>query len=433
LIEACVAAAPGAPAHVLINDEEAEHLPGCNLAIRKSALMAIGGFREVFTTAGDDVDVCWRLREQGGKLRFLPSAVVWHHRRFTVGAYFRQQRGYGNAEALLIRLYPLRFAWLGGAKWEGAVYGEEITQDDLSNHLIHFGPFGRAPFQCIYSRGGNALTYWLGGLTWLGAAGMTVLLSVLLSGWWLAVTAVMIAGTLSAASRRAAVRDFTLKYPTWQHRALLWALCVAQPPVREWARLRGMVRHKAVPRGKLHWSWNRRPSRRPDPSASNVRFAFWSERNLGREEWQAAFEYETGASLKQTFQPTDGWSVWDGWVRVYGLRIATASMTEFHGGGKTLTRVKLSQSSLPATGLSAIGLLAIVGLLLGGPTLAILSGGILAFCGVVLGVEKLALRRLARMVVTAAHRAGLSLMEGGCVTTAPDQNVRLPARVLDSH
>ena len=57
----CVANAPGGPVHVLLSDTEAEHIPGCNMAFRKTALQAIGGFDPQFRTAGDDVDVCWRL------------------------------------------------------------------------------------------------------------------------------------------------------------------------------------------------------------------------------------------------------------------------------------------------------------------------------------------------------------------------------------
>ncbi|MFZ4768175.1 MAG: glycosyltransferase, partial [Roseimicrobium sp.] len=57
--EACVALAPGAPSHVLLDDFEAEHLPGCNLVIRRSALEEVGGFGAEFLAAGDDVDVCW--------------------------------------------------------------------------------------------------------------------------------------------------------------------------------------------------------------------------------------------------------------------------------------------------------------------------------------------------------------------------------------
>src|SRR5262249_17882657 len=38
----CVDHAPGNPTHVLITDLEAEHLPGCNMAFRKSCLQAVG-------------------------------------------------------------------------------------------------------------------------------------------------------------------------------------------------------------------------------------------------------------------------------------------------------------------------------------------------------------------------------------------------------
>jgi hypothetical protein len=51
----CVANAPGSPTHVLLTDQEAEHIPGCNMAVRKSDLEAIGGFDPQYRTAGDDV------------------------------------------------------------------------------------------------------------------------------------------------------------------------------------------------------------------------------------------------------------------------------------------------------------------------------------------------------------------------------------------
>ncbi len=51
--------APGNPVQVLVDNELAEHIPGCNMAFRKRALEAIGGFNPVYRTAGDDVDVCW--------------------------------------------------------------------------------------------------------------------------------------------------------------------------------------------------------------------------------------------------------------------------------------------------------------------------------------------------------------------------------------
>src|SRR5207253_1909807 len=80
----CVANAPGGPTHVLLSDREAEHIPGCNMAFRRDALRAIGGFDPQFRAAGDDVDVCWQLQKRGWTLGFSPAAVVWHHRRNSV-------------------------------------------------------------------------------------------------------------------------------------------------------------------------------------------------------------------------------------------------------------------------------------------------------------------------------------------------------------
>jgi len=40
-IAQCIARAPGGPTHVLLDDRIAEHVPGCNMAFRRDALLAI--------------------------------------------------------------------------------------------------------------------------------------------------------------------------------------------------------------------------------------------------------------------------------------------------------------------------------------------------------------------------------------------------------
>ncbi len=126
-IEGCVAAAPGAPCHVLVADDRAEHLAGCNMVFTKAALVAVGGFDAQFTSAGDDVDICWRILDAGFKLGYSPAAFVWHFRRNTVKAYYGQQRGYGRAEAALYLKYPERFNALGQIKWRGTIPGLAAT------------------------------------------------------------------------------------------------------------------------------------------------------------------------------------------------------------------------------------------------------------------------------------------------------------------
>lgn len=149
--EAVVAAAPGAPSHVMLDDEEAEHLPGCNLAVTRTAFFDVGGFDPAFTTAGDDVDFCWRLRDRGFRLGFAPTAFVWHHRRGSLAGYLRQQIGYGKAEALLIDKHPHRFTTGGDARWEGFVYaGGPIRAVDGS--VIYHGTMGLAGYQGVIQR-----------------------------------------------------------------------------------------------------------------------------------------------------------------------------------------------------------------------------------------------------------------------------------------
>src|SRR5256712_3457987 len=75
-IAEAVANAPGNPTHVLVSDQEAEHIPGCNMAVRRACLQAVGGVDPQFRVAGDDVDLSCRLRECGDALGVLPHALV---------------------------------------------------------------------------------------------------------------------------------------------------------------------------------------------------------------------------------------------------------------------------------------------------------------------------------------------------------------------
>jgi glycosyltransferase involved in cell wall biosynthesis len=144
--------APGGPIHVLVSDTEAEHIPGCNMAFRRRALAAIGGFDPSFRVAGDDVDACWRLTERGMKIGFSPAAVVWHHRRPSLRAYWRQQRGYGRAEAFLERKWPDKYNVLGHVSWGGRVYGNAVLrQIGARAGRIYHGTWGSAPFQSFSS------------------------------------------------------------------------------------------------------------------------------------------------------------------------------------------------------------------------------------------------------------------------------------------
>lgn len=158
---ACVANAPGGPLHVLVSDDQAEHLPGCNLAFRKHHLLAIGGFDPRFRTAGDDVDVCWRIQAHGGWLAFSPGAMVWHHRRNSIRSYVRQQKGYGRAEAILEQKWPEKYNSLGHLNWKGRIYGKGLTRAICCRKWrIYHGTWGSAPFQSLYGPAAGFLESW---------------------------------------------------------------------------------------------------------------------------------------------------------------------------------------------------------------------------------------------------------------------------------
>jgi glycosyltransferase involved in cell wall biosynthesis len=146
MLQAALGAAPGLPREVRSGDDRLSQLCGCNMAVRKSALTKLGGgFDPLFDRAGDDVDLSIRLRDRGELLAHAPSAIVMHQRRSTIGAYLRQQRGYGAAEGLLFRKYPTRTE-------PGAIYGgaEPWFSRWFGGERIYYGAFGRGLFQSVY-------------------------------------------------------------------------------------------------------------------------------------------------------------------------------------------------------------------------------------------------------------------------------------------
>jgi GT2 family glycosyltransferase len=149
-IAEAVANAPGGPNHVLLTDTEAEHIPGCNSSYRRSALIAVDGYDPAFQVAGDDVDLCWRIQDNVGKVGFHPAAMVWHHRRNSIVTYYRQQRGYGRAEALLERKWPEKYNVLGHLSWHGRIYSAGVLRALSRRSRIYHGVWGTAAFQSLY-------------------------------------------------------------------------------------------------------------------------------------------------------------------------------------------------------------------------------------------------------------------------------------------
>jgi O-antigen biosynthesis protein len=381
--------APGGPNHVLLSDTEAEHIPGCNMAFRKPALEGIGGFDPRFRTAGDDVDVCWRLQAAGGTIGFHPAAVVWHHRRNSVRAYWRQQRGYGHAEALLEPKWPDKYNGAGSTTWSGRVYGPLAALASWRRRIYH-GAWGSALFQSVYQPAPGlfaalaTLPEWamlVGALTILGLLGVawTPLLIALPLAALAAALPLGYAGLAALHATQAA--HGRERFKAW---ALIAMLHVLQPMARLRGRLEG---------GLSPWRRSRiAPWVRPRPRG----FTTWTE------SWEPPVARLTRLETRLrragcAVRRGGDWDRWDLEVAMGMLGHARVQLVaEEHGAGRQLARFRVwPRVSAVASGSMAALLALAIGAVADGAWLAAtaLGGGGLALgaavvraCGTAIGV-----------------------------------------------
>ena len=89
--------------------EEVDFLGSFNVAYRKEAFEAAGGFDETFTRAsGEDNDLAYRLLGQGHRLRFVSAARVAHFHPTRLGPYLRAQMDHGFWRVKLYAKHPAR-------------------------------------------------------------------------------------------------------------------------------------------------------------------------------------------------------------------------------------------------------------------------------------------------------------------------------------
>lgn len=409
-IQATVAAGPGSPSHVLVSDTVAEHVPGCNMAYWKWSLQQIGGFDPEYRKAGDDVDVCWRIMQLGHQIGFSPAAVVWHYRRFTVKAYFNQQKGYGEAEALLRYKHLQYFGATGSAMWKGTVYTQVRLAPLFAQPIIYHGIFGTGFFQSIYHRPESAWVYLLGSLEWITLTLFILAISIPLDPLRL-IPLVMFGLTLVVGLSYTLRARIEPKFDSLQSRLLLLYLAIVQPWARAWARYFTWIMGKRTPAAVLK-------TKEIDPHASTSfldagQLAFWSE--SGRERSHLLTEVEKLLDTEGWHFTLDtGWKNWDVQIfasRWWNLRLRT--MTEIYPQGRRRTRVgnflQLTTFSWLILGnLLTFGLLVSLSFRETHPPVVAGAGGLALLILSYGCIHGLQLRyRLAELVQVAGVRAGL--------------------------
>jgi GT2 family glycosyltransferase len=338
VVAAAVMASPGGPAHVMLTDRQAEHIPGCNMAFYKWALGQIGGFDPIFRRAGDDVDLCWRLQQADYKIGFSPSAFVWHYRRPAIRDYLKQQHGYGEAEALLVRKHPEYFNSLGGSIWRGRIYTASKFGVLLRPPIIYRGLFGSAGFQFLYASEPavtlalcTTLEYhvFLTLPLWVLSAIFPYLLP-------LAVASLVISMAVCAAAGAQATLPKNKTRP-WS-RPLTALLFFLQPIVRGWARYQHRLALRPLPRAARQ---TLESVALRDSGQRLEQVQYWARQRIDR----LALVAGLLRHLDRQSWPNRadiGWSDYD--VEIYDTRWSKLQLTtvaEEHPGGKQLIRCRL--------------------------------------------------------------------------------------------
>jgi glycosyltransferase involved in cell wall biosynthesis len=95
---------------------------GANFAVRRSAMAGLGGFDPLLGAGslgrgGEDLDMFLRVILAGGRICYMPSALVWHYHRADIKALSDQIYSYGYGlgaylvKHLLNRQLPIAMLW----------------------------------------------------------------------------------------------------------------------------------------------------------------------------------------------------------------------------------------------------------------------------------------------------------------------------------
>jgi glycosyltransferase involved in cell wall biosynthesis len=328
----CVNQAPGLPTHVLLDDVVAEHIPGCNMAFRRSRLEAVGGFDPQFRVAGDDVDLCWRLQGRDGTLGFNAAAVVFHHRRDSVRRYLRQQFGYGKAEAMLERKWPEKYNGAGHLAWRGHVYAGSVPRQNTRSRRarIGYGTWGMGPFQRLYAPAPRTLDALAASPEWYLVLAGLAMLSVLGVFWAPLLVAVpllalAVAALLVKAVRAGASAAFPVGRRSLLLRLRLRALTAVLHLVGPAARLAGRIAGGLTP-------WRHRQAQWTMPWPRTL--MTWTDRWAAASDRLAAVEdaiRARGIAVRRS----DTFDRWDLEIRQGSLGIVRLLMAVEENPGRT--------------------------------------------------------------------------------------------------
>jgi O-antigen biosynthesis protein len=263
---------------------------------------------------------------------------VWHHRRNSVKAFWKQQLNYGKAEALLEMKWPEKYNELGHLIWEGRIYRNiHPPFSPLRRWRIYYGVWGSRLFQSVYEAAPATLfslplmPEWYLVIAALAVLSLIGLLWTPLL-WTLPLLILAIGVSVLQASLDAAHASFPDPTQSRLKRLKMFLLTVFLHQLQPLARLVGRSHYGLTP-------WRRRKTpylALPRPRTASI----WSER------WQSAvdrlaFLEEVLRVQGAIIRRGGDYDRWDLEIRggLFGFVRARMALEE-HGEGKQMIRYR---------------------------------------------------------------------------------------------
>jgi GT2 family glycosyltransferase len=81
---------------------ECDFVTGCGFLLRSAAVKSIGYFNEDLVFYSEDADLCYRVKEKGFKVLYIPGARMWHKVSTTLAKNRPLQLRYSTRNSLYL-------------------------------------------------------------------------------------------------------------------------------------------------------------------------------------------------------------------------------------------------------------------------------------------------------------------------------------------